>query len=613
MQAPAQGLGQLMQQRQQGAQPQQAMPSPQKASPMAGLGSVEDRVAAYRGNPAPLQQRYAMSQDMLDLLALQKIKSEKDAAARQMQMAMAQQQAAQGGEPPTIAQQREQEVRDLTKNELAQQIGATGQQQAQQQQQAMQRLMGGIARAPGAQAAAQPKMMATGGIVAFADGGGAEDPEVQRRIDDLMRRYPNLSQEQARRMAMQPQRPETLSQETRRLAAPEKAAVARREFAQKDPRRLGPTPKIESPFVQSSELTMDEPVAGGQPPVGRIPPRVMPTRPPVSDTYPDESRRGSATFTNPQASAQSRSMVPPPAQAMPEAPGVARPKLDATAPAAGLPGLVDKTASDMMRLDPRARQLEDEKRIAGLMGLDPVERAVYEKNIAERQRYFDETYDPEAMRRERLKRFLASAGGRRYNELGAGALASMDTAAKQREERTKDLATLQAARTKPIDIRRESTKSGIEGGLKGLEQLSLSQRAGLESGTRRVEGEADRGVKMYTADLQAEINRITKQGYADQRAMNSYTIAQEYLRKKEEDLQAVFDNEIGMLGLKLRSGKELKPEEQKVYDAAKTKFNLEVAKARKEMLPVLEAARAKFGISTKSGTSGWGQPKKLSQ
>lgn len=156
---------------QQPQAPQAPVPSPMKASPMAGLGSVEDRVAAYRGNPAPLQQRYAMSQDLLDLLALQKIKSEKDAAMRQMQMQMSQQQAAQGAEPMTVAQQREKEVMEMTKNELAQQRGETAQQQTQQQQQTMQKMMAGIAGAPGAQAAAQPRMMATGGIVAFAEGG----------------------------------------------------------------------------------------------------------------------------------------------------------------------------------------------------------------------------------------------------------------------------------------------------------------------------------------------------------------------------------------------------------------------------------------------------------
>jgi len=77
--ATPQGIAGLMQQRPQ--QPQQPMPSPNKASPMAGLGGVDDRVAAYAGNTKPLEQRYAMSQDLLDLLALQKIKSQKDAAA----------------------------------------------------------------------------------------------------------------------------------------------------------------------------------------------------------------------------------------------------------------------------------------------------------------------------------------------------------------------------------------------------------------------------------------------------------------------------------------------------------------------------------------------------
>ena len=145
-------------------------------------GSVEDRVAAYRGNPAPLQQRYQMSQDLLDLLALQKIKSEKDAAARQMQLQMSQQQAAQGQAPQTIAQQREKEVHELTKNELAQERGETAQQQADQQQDAMKRAMsGGIAAAPGAATAAQPKAMATGGIVAFDSGGTVDAARARRK------------------------------------------------------------------------------------------------------------------------------------------------------------------------------------------------------------------------------------------------------------------------------------------------------------------------------------------------------------------------------------------------------------------------------------------------
>ena len=51
---------------------------------------VQEKVDAYRNNPAALQKNYQMNQDLLDLLALQKIKSEKDAAQRELAMSMEQ-------------------------------------------------------------------------------------------------------------------------------------------------------------------------------------------------------------------------------------------------------------------------------------------------------------------------------------------------------------------------------------------------------------------------------------------------------------------------------------------------------------------------------------------
>ena len=53
----------------------------------ANLGSdVQDRVDAYRDNPAALQQRYMQSQELIDLLALQKMKSTQQNFARDMQL-----------------------------------------------------------------------------------------------------------------------------------------------------------------------------------------------------------------------------------------------------------------------------------------------------------------------------------------------------------------------------------------------------------------------------------------------------------------------------------------------------------------------------------------------
>lgn len=123
---------------------------------------IQARMDAFRGNPQALMQRYAQNQQLVDLLALQKLKSEKEAAARQIQMQMGQ------GQMPTVAQQREQELMGMAKQEVAQRVGAVGQQQAQQQQQNLQRAaQTGIAQAP-APNMMPTQAMASGGIVAFA-------------------------------------------------------------------------------------------------------------------------------------------------------------------------------------------------------------------------------------------------------------------------------------------------------------------------------------------------------------------------------------------------------------------------------------------------------------
>ena len=81
---------------------------------------VEQRMDAYRGNPQQLQQRYGANKELLDLLALQKLTSEKQAAARDMQMQQQQQ-------PGTIAQQREQEALELTKQQMGGTLGQLAQ------------------------------------------------------------------------------------------------------------------------------------------------------------------------------------------------------------------------------------------------------------------------------------------------------------------------------------------------------------------------------------------------------------------------------------------------------------------------------------------------------
>lgn len=128
--------------------------------------TIQQKVDAYRGNPAALQRRYAQNRQLIDLLALQKLKSEKDAAARDMQMKMQQQ-------PQTIAQQYEAELAGRTKNEMLTGVAGVMQQRQAQQQKNMQQM----ANRP------QPvKPMAQGGIVGLAAGGDTSKAEQARKI-----------------------------------------------------------------------------------------------------------------------------------------------------------------------------------------------------------------------------------------------------------------------------------------------------------------------------------------------------------------------------------------------------------------------------------------------
>jgi hypothetical protein len=505
MQAPnAQGIMGLMSQGNapkppQGA-PQQPQPSPMKASPMAAVGSVEDRVAAYRGNPAPLQQRYAMSQDLLDLLALQKIKSEKESAARQMQMQMAQQGAAQGADM-TIAQQREKEVMDLTKNELAQQRGTTAQQQVSEQQDALKKLMGGIASAPGAQTAAQPKMMASGGIVAFAEGDPVQDPRRKRgegeSLAEYNRRMLNLEL-QLRQEAEAKENAEREAERQRRLAERGGAAIPPSRLFNRNPLPVTTAPVASQPAVTGTPL----------PPTGEG----------LRGTLGDQMGDFPIVGTR-------RPPAPPPAPRPAAAPGAAAP---GAAPAAGparggpaeppmpvmgevnlIPGLEQSIRQDVMR-DPEAAQRAQEDRIRALYALTPEQRAVYQQGIAQRQKMFDEMYDPERQRQEGIIRFLTGAGGRRYGVLGAGAQESLAYEEAQRKGRLQDFDAMQKAREGLVTLERAGIAPSVEAGLKGLEATSAQRRQGQASGANIYSTESQTRLGQYDAQVRArdaELNR----------------------------------------------------------------------------------------------------------
>ena len=124
------------------------------------LGDIDQKADAYRNNPDALAQSYQQNQQLIDLLVLQKLKTDKEAAQRDMQAKM-QTPAA------TIKDQRAQEVMGMTRNEVAQQV-TPGLQALGQQMQAAQAQPQGIASVPAPNM--QQVGMAGGGIIAFADG-----------------------------------------------------------------------------------------------------------------------------------------------------------------------------------------------------------------------------------------------------------------------------------------------------------------------------------------------------------------------------------------------------------------------------------------------------------
>jgi hypothetical protein len=125
---------------------------------------IQRKKDAYQSNPQALQQRYQQNKQLTDLLALQQLKTEKEAAARDIQLKMQQ-------NPQTIAQQREQQVLGLIKQEQGRNLGKVTEQVGgvlgQRRKESMQR---------------RKRMgMAQGGIIGFSEG-GITDAEIDEYL-----------------------------------------------------------------------------------------------------------------------------------------------------------------------------------------------------------------------------------------------------------------------------------------------------------------------------------------------------------------------------------------------------------------------------------------------
>ena len=155
---------------------------------MSGIDQrVEQTADAYMGNPKALQQKYAQSKDIFDLIALNTINEKVSAASREMRL-----RAGAQGKPPTLYERAEAQAVDNTKKEMIDQQAGVMQNKLRLQQEAQKKLLQaagapGVAGAmppPSAGIAAVPapnlQSMAGGGIVAFDEGGNVGEEEARR-------------------------------------------------------------------------------------------------------------------------------------------------------------------------------------------------------------------------------------------------------------------------------------------------------------------------------------------------------------------------------------------------------------------------------------------------
>jgi len=150
-----------------------------------------EREALAYSDKLPTQQA-AITPQLLDLLAMQKVKSDKDAAARQLAMAS-------GQAPPTVAKGLEQDAMNSARQEVAQKMGLAGLAQSGPPAGPMPK---GLTGAP----TNLPTEYRGGGIIAFATGGSGGDAHGrfrQREVEQLdmpvesEERAPEMSAENA--------------------------------------------------------------------------------------------------------------------------------------------------------------------------------------------------------------------------------------------------------------------------------------------------------------------------------------------------------------------------------------------------------------------------------
>lgn len=524
---------------------------------------VEARVDAFRGNPEALEQKYEQGQNLLDLLALQKIKSEKEAAMRDMQLKMAAQQAENGG-LPTIKDQREQQVMDLTKQELAQQQQGLMQQRDKTMRERMQNMLMGIAQNP----APNVTNMAGGGIVAFAGPDGSVVKDKKQTLDDKEQR--EKEQRERDREAMFAYR-KLKAAGMDVLTLPGRGIAGAFEYGVTRPlRALG----VDLPYLPEDFYGGDR--SSMTPYMDRLQQEAMPTAP-----QPAPQPAPTAPQTAPQPIPQPAPQPAAPAQPAPQPRPQPRPQpAPRPAPAPqqpaqpqgiasyakpGIQSLTEATAAELMNRNPEEMAAKRASLMEQAQMLSPEELKARQDYMARMQAELAKRTSPEQERRNRLRALAMGAANKtNWSSMGGGIAAQMAALDEsQSAKRVADMEAIEKMRSGIADIPRLAKIKGLEFGEKAYEQGELGKRQGVSSGTslanieaeyaklaeQKRSGDLDRKLRAQEIEATKAVRAAQSEANNQAKIQNAILATERLLAVKKQAALAPYATELQMLTL----------------------------------------------------------------
>jgi len=458
---------------------------------MIGTGidqDVQSRMDANRDNPQQLMQNYQQNGELLDLLALQKLKSEKEAAARDLQMQMQ-------NNPQTIAEQREKEVLDLTKQEMQPQRPQQPQGQPQPQQGAPQQGISSVA--PPAQGFAE------GGIVSgFQDGGyvpgaGPTRDNLKYALaqgatkEELLSIYDQNQDVRAMIERMSSTSPLPTDSTVQAETEAEDRSLAYR-FGENVNERFGNVLDSINPFEPAATVA------------GLL-------KQPVGDFL---EGAGFSSKDDPEANPEPKKEVVADALELIEPQGT---RIDPDKPVPPEKSALEKALDRGLAVDPEQARIDAQQNAQSAFGMSDKEKARMSSLLAEQDAAYRRETDPETQRKQKLQEFLRGMGGRSNfgSVMGGGSAASANERERQQKSAKEGLAALIQGQGDFSEAKRDSGIAVYGAGADGRDTAQTALNNAITQATNRSLADSKLQIALIAARAESSGNPISASDIKD--------------------------------------------------------------------------------------------------